>query len=220
MQLTRKTAPLLGLATLAALGLAAAPAAATVASQVTHVDSGTSIAGYSGSQKTGQFLRFDLLADNPGGTTTITADNFVYSGPWQITFNDALGAAYSPGVVLTPNYSDYKSSTVTIPTTLNDNYLQLPVTEFGDGLAFDLTLTGTVTTTFDYKIYAQDDPTELADLQYTRGSSTPTLIYAAPGASVTGNVTAAPEPPAFAALGIGILGLGALALRARKRRAA
>ncbi len=38
--------------------------------------------------------------------------------------------------------------------------------------------------------------------------------------NLRGSITAAPEPSQFAAFGVGLLGLGALALRARKRQAA
>lgn len=136
-----------------------------------------------------------------------------------MTFSDALGATFSTGVTITPNISDPKSSTITIPTTQSDNFFRLPVTTFGSGFSFDLTQTGAVSTTFDYKIFAQDDLVEVADLRYDPGTSTPTLVYAAPGASVTGNV-AAPEPSPSAALGLGALGLTALLLKARQKRAA
>ena len=191
-----------------------------------HFDSGTSLTSFNGSTKAGQYLEFEVIPTAGAGSATFTASNLAYAGNWKITTADLFSATYSSDVSIGYNSSDPKSSTVTIPNSGTVSFFELPVDTFGSSFSFDLTETGAAAgSPTDFLLFANDDLVQLADVQFTPGSNQATLVQSAPGSSIVGtndtpSPTATPEPSQNAALGVGLLGIGLLALRARRRKSA
>ena len=221
MTFTRTAAPLLGLATLAALGLAAKPAAAQTTISFdnypvptdsytilgssynqdgftfTSTDSNLVVASGSSGYGDGETSLFD---DQTNGTVTLTQSNGL---PFSLNSLD-IGSQANNAL---PGY--LAANTLLTGTLLTGGTVTDTVTYSGAAKTFkffnlvgltSLTLTGQSTSSSGY------------------GSSVPAfdnLVLNAPAAVPA----AAPEPSAVAGLGVTALGLGGLLLRARRRRA-
>jgi len=170
---------------------------------------GGSLSGGPTSEADGLDLGSNLPGQVGGGTAYVTGGINVAGGVVTITggsITGGTGAGTGLGAGLVVTFSSAMPGTGGTINIIGTNFLvnglaaPNQITGLGT-LTNPLTLTGTVTGTL-----ADGEP--LATTFQVFGPST-TINFLAP----------APEPSQFAALGIGLLGLGALALKAKRRTA-
>lgn len=215
---TRTRARLAACATLAALGLAAAPAAR--AQTVAFTTTGGSLTG----SPNGFTIGYSFTLANPVNVTKLgffdsNGDGLSAAIPVTIystaTGNAALASATIPAGTGT-ELNGYIFVTLATPVIL-------PAATYVIGAYY----AGNT----DYALYNTTSVTGATGISYgdarrASGNAYPgTVVTAVSNAYFgpnfqTGAPAAAPEPSQFAAFGVGLLGLGALALRARKRQAA
>jgi len=203
MSLTRTTAPLLGLAALAALALTGKPAAAqTITFLGLTGENGDNISspytegGFTVNFTTGQWHEAHAFG-NPIPSIYTAEESAV------------VDVTHSGGTVFTFSSVDFGNASAGSPTyTLTG--LRSGATVF--------TSSGDFLTPYAFTTIGSPDSTSLIDdlkLTLNRGTTSSVNID---NIALNSRVTTVPEPSTVASLGLGAFGLGGLVLRARKRK--
>ncbi len=213
---TRNAAPLLGLATLAALGLAAAPASAQTTINFDQLKSGENVNTYynggSGSQGTGPgpsdgitFVNGTALAFG----TAPSQPNLLFDRTHNTITADRV-SGFDTSFAF--DYISNSQATASIPVTVS-------VFSGVDG-------TGTLLTSGTYADTPNPLSTSLHETLTFSGTAESVVLNGTANHVAYDNLTfgaapaasAAPEPSQMAGLGLTALGLGGLLLHARKRK--
>ena len=232
--MTRISTSLLGLATLAALGLAARPAAAQDTLYTTQGDFFTAVfsdaainsvttdtfngLGDNASDFTyeGQSFTNDGLTFTTGGDLFVTAPAYAPT-TYQYGTEDVLVAAYDPSGTTKLSIA-LPTDTLAIGFDLGDVDETVPFTvNLADGQSFSVQ-GGNPSGGFKYAGFVSNGPaiTSLTVFEPNGTEGAPSYDNVTYGVGTPGP-SPTPEPSGFVGLGIGLLGLGALAVKARRR---
>jgi len=202
MSLTRTTAPLIGLAALAALAMTGNPVAADTITfkNLTGADEAPAPVSYSEGNFTVKFSQKDWSKLNSTGNP----------GPCVFTQND--------GATIDVMRSDNTLFTFTsVDLALNGDSIGYTLTG-QHGIAQVFKSNNILNETNGFTALGNPDSTSLIDdlkIEFHNSTRSPLSLD---NIVVQAAVPSVPEPSSIASLGLGALGLGGLVLRARKRK--